>query len=401
MRYTKPMPVKAAKFEKAAKAEVLTGIDVLERGGFSFLSGCRVGLVTNHTGLTCEGKPTIDVLHQAPGVTLTALFGPEHGMRGDHDESVADGTDAGTALPVYSLFGARTVPTPEQMAGLDTLVFDIQDIGCRFYTYLSTLGNILDAASTHNLRVVVLDRPNPLTGTHTEGPMTDPDKLSFVACHPIPIRHGLTLGEMARLIHAEKKLSCTLEIVACEHWCRDDWYDATGLLWANPSPNMRRLSAAALYPGVGLLEFTNVSVGRGTDTPFEIFGAPYIAPRSFAAALNEENLPGVRFIPTAFTPSSSVFAGEVCGGVQTLVTDREALNAVQVGLTLATTLRRLSPEQWQPEKLATLLCHSHTLTRLREGDSASIIAAGWQEDLSAWTERSQPHLLYGTRSGSH
>ena len=241
--------------------DTLTGLDILARDGFAPLQGCRVGLVTNHTGLTRDGQATIDALFDTPGVSLVALFGPEHGIRGERDEDVPDATDAKTGLPVYSLFGARTQPSGEQLAGLDTLVFDIQDIGCRFYTYLSTLGNVLEATNAYGLRVVVLDRPNPINGLATEGPLADADKLGFVAYHPIPIRHGLTLGEMARLLHAEKSLACPLDIIPCENWRRGDWFDATGLLWTNPSPNMRRLTASVLYPGVGLLEMTNLSVG--------------------------------------------------------------------------------------------------------------------------------------------
>ncbi len=373
---------------------VLTGIDVLARDNFAALNGARVGLVTNHTGLTGDGRTTIDALHAAPGVTLAALFGPEHGLRGEHDEAVADGVDTQTGLPVFSLFGTRTQPTPEQLAGLDTLVFDIQDIGCRFYTYLSTLLSILEAASAHDLHVVVLDRPNPIGGEAAEGPLADRDALSFVACHPVPVRHGLTLGEMARLLHAERGLTCSLEVIACDGWRREDWYDATGLLWTHPSPNMRRLTAAALYPGVGLLEFTNVSVGRGTDTPFEVFGAPYILPRPFAAALNAASLPGVRVMPTYFTPSVSVFAGERCGGVQLYVTDRAALNAVGVGLTLASSLRDLCPNDWQPEKLATLLVNRQALDALQSGQSATDISAGWAGELTEWAGRTAAFRLY-------
>ncbi len=373
---------------------VRPGIDVLARDNFAALRGARAGLVTNHTGLALDGQTTIDVLHAAPGITLAALFGPEHGLRGEHDDAVADGTDSKTGLPVFSLFGTRTQPTPEQLEGLNTLIFDIQDIGCRFYTYLSTLLNILEAASAHSLRVVVLDRPNPIGGEAAEGPLADADALSFVACHPVPVRHGLTLGELALLLHAERGLTCPLEVIACEGWRREDWYDATGLLWTHPSPNMRRLTAAALYPGVGLLEFTNVSVGRGTDTPFEVFGAPYIAPRPFAAALNAARLPGVRVVPTYFTPTASVFAGERCGGVQLYVTDRAALNAVAVGLTLATTLRDLYPENWQPEKLSTLLVNRRASEALRAGRSAEEIAAGWADELAAWFQRTEPFRLY-------
>ena len=374
---------------------VWTGIDILARDRFTVLRGSRVGLVTNHTGLTREGEATVDALHHAPQVTLAALFGPEHGLRGEHDENVADDFDARTGLPVYSLFGARTQPTAEQLAELDTLVFDIQDIGCRFYTYLSTLGNILEAADAHGLRVVVLDRPNPINGLAVEGPLADAARLSFVACHPLPIRHGLTLGELARLLHREKGLTCPLEVIPGEGWRRGDWYDRTGLLWTDPSPNMRRLTAAALYPGVGLLEMTNVSVGRGTDTPFEIFGAPYLDPRAFAAALNAEDLPGVRFIPVRFTPQGSVYAGEPCGGVQIIVTDRDALNAVQVGLTLAVILRRLYPDDWQPEKLHTLLVNAQTQEALLAGASYADMAAGWAGELAAFRERAKGIWLYG------
>ncbi len=374
---------------------ILTGIDVLARDGFAALRGSRVGLVTNHTGLTREGQTTIDTLFSAPGVALAALFGPEHGIRGDFDQpAVADSVDAQTNLPTYSLYGARTQPSAEQMDGMDTVVFDIQDIGCRFYTYLSTLGHVLEAATTHGKRVVVLDRPNPITGAHAEGPLADTDKLAFVAYHPVPVRHGLTLGEMARLLHSEKGLTCPLEVIACDGWKRGDWFDNTGLLWTNPSPNMRRLPAAALYPGIGLLEMTNVSVGRGTDTPFEVFGAPYLDARAFAAALNAENLPGVRFVPIRFTPNVSVFAGETCGGVQILLLDRDALDAVRVGLTLALTLRRLCPEAWQPAKLMTLLVNQKVCDAVLAGQSYSHIASGWAEDLHGFETRARAWRLY-------
>ena len=373
----------------------LTGIDVLAQSRFRALAGSRVGLVTNHTGLTRTGQPTIDALFSAPGVTISTLFGPEHGIRGDFDQpTVADSVDAETGLPVHSLYGARTQPAAEQITEIDTLVFDIQDIGCRFYTYLSTLGNVLEAADAHGKRVVVLDRPNPITAARTEGPLADADKLAFVAYHPVPIRHGLTFGEMARLLHAEKRLTCPLEIIACKDYRRGDWYDASGLLWTNPSPNMRRLSAATLYPGVGLLEVTNVSVGRGTDTPFEVFGSPYLDACAFAAALNTEDLPGVRFIPIEFTPTVSVFAGERCGGVQILLSDREALDSVRVGLTLALTLRRLYGKAWQPEKLLTLLVNQKTYDAVIAGRSYADMAAGWAEELQGFEARARAWRLY-------
>ncbi|MBV9848774.1 MAG: DUF1343 domain-containing protein [Armatimonadetes bacterium] len=374
--------------------QVLTGIDVLEREGFAPLRGRRVGLVTNHTGLARDGRTTIDVLHRAKEVELAALFGPEHGIRGEKDERVADGTDAKTGLPVYSLYGAREKPTPEQLRDVDTLVFDIQDIGCRFYTYISTLGNVMEAAGEQGLRVVVLDRPNPITGQHVEGPLADEDKLSFTAYHPLPVRHGMTVGELARLFHAERGLSCPLDVVPCEGWRRGDWYDATGLLWTDPSPNMRALMAAALYPGVGLLEMTNLSVGRGTDAPFELVGAPFMDAHALAAALNAERLPGVRCYPVRFTPRASRFAGESCGGVRLLVTDREALDAVRVGLTLAAVLRRLYPQDWQHGKLLTLLANQKVFDAVAAGADYRALVQIWDADLREFLARRARFLLY-------
>jgi uncharacterized protein YbbC (DUF1343 family) len=374
---------------------VLNGIDVLERDGFAVLRGQRIGLVTNHTGLTADGRAAADVLHAEPSVQLTALFGPEHGIRGLLDEDVPDAVDAATGLPVYSLYGERRQPSAEQLAGVDTLVFDIQDIGCRFYTYISTLGNVLEAAGKHGKRVVVLDRANPITGGHVEGPIADKDKLAFVAYHDIPVRHGMTVGEIARLFNVERGFGCDLEVVRCDGWCRGDWFDETGLVWTNPSPNMRSLMQATLYPGVGLLEMTNVSVGRGMDTPFEVVGAPYIDPRAFAEAVNAAGAPGVRFIPVSFTPSRSVFANEACGGVNLLIVDRDAFDAVRTGLTLAIMLRRLYPEQWQPEKLMTLLVNQAVYDGIIAGDDYDALRSTWGDDLAAFVDRREGVLIYG------
>ncbi len=374
---------------------VWNGIDVLARDGFALLRGQRVGLVTNHTGLTRDGRATVDVLHQALGASLVALFGPEHGIRGEHDvPEIDDGTDAATGLPVYSLYGARQAPSDEQLATLDTLVFDIQDMGCGFYTYISTLGHVLEAADAHGKRVVVLDRPNPINGVAVEGPLADADRLSFTAYHPLPIRHGLTVGELARLFHGEKRLGCDLQVVPCEGWRRADWWDATGLVWTNPSPNMRSLTQATLYPGVGLLEMTNVSVGRGTDTPFELVGAPFIEPRAFAAALNAQGLPGVRFVPVRFTPRAGVHGQAPCGGVNLLVTDRDALDAVQVGLTIALTLRTLHADSWQPERFITLLANQKAYNDVLGGKSYGELAHGWAEKTARFVRTRRKYLIY-------
>ena len=371
-----------------------TGIDILLRDDLALLRGARVGLVTNHTGLTRDGIATADILHRHTGVTLATLFGPEHGIRGAVDEAVADSVDAATGLPVYSLYGQRTEPTDEQMSGLDTLVFDIQDVGCRFYTYLSTLGHILVAAARRGVRVVVLDRPNPLGGVAVEGPLADPTRLSFTAFHPIPVRHGMTLGEMALLLNAERDLKVNLVVVKCEGWRRADYWDATGLTWVNPSPNMRSLAQALLYPGVGLLEFTNVSVGRGTDTPFEVVGAPFIVPRALAYVLNARNLPGVRFVPVRFTPHASKHAGEMCGGVNILVTDRNKFAPLRTGIEIALALRALYLEEWQASKYMTLLSNRAAMDGLLAGDEYASLAKRWTPDLKEWNTVRSHFLLY-------
>jgi uncharacterized protein YbbC (DUF1343 family) len=383
-------PSKAA----AGRPAVLTGLDVLEREQFARLAGRKIGLVTNHTGRDAEGRSVIDLLHKAPGVQLVVLFSPEHGIRGAVDEKVADGKDAATGLPVYSLYGPRTRPTAEMLRGIDTLVYDIQDAGCRFYTYISTLGYLLETAREHGLKVVVVDRPNPVGGLVVEGPVLDAGKESFVGYHRLPIRHGLTVGELARLFNAERQLGCDLEVVRLEGWRRSDLFDATGLAWVNPSPNLRNLTAALLYPGVGLLETTNVSVGRGTDRPFEWIGAPWLDGRKLAEALAAEGLPGVRFVPAALTPASSIFQGKLCGGVQILVDDWRRFQPLRTGLVLACTLRRLYPDTWQIERYDRLLGHKATLEALKRGAGVAELEKGWQAELRAFQERRRAHLLY-------
>lgn len=373
---------------------VLTGIDVLMRDDFAMLGACKAGLVTNHTGLTRDGAATLDVLHAAGGVGLKAIFGPEHGVRGEVDEAVGDGVDAATGLPVFSLYGPRTEPLPEQLAGLDTLIFDIQDVGCRFYTYLSTLGHCLQASAKAGLRMVVLDRPNPIGGVAVEGPLPDESRLSFTAFHSIPVRHGLTVGEMALLMNAERGLKANLVVVKCEGWKRTDWWDATGLTWTNPSPNMRSLTQATLYPGVGLLEFTNVSVGRGTDTPFEVVGAPYIDGRALAYGLNSKNLPGVRFVPVRFTPTASKFVDETCGGVNLFVTDRLKFAPVRAGLEIALALRALYLEEWQASKYITLLASRPAMDGVLAGEGYAAIAKRWAGELKAFGQARAAFLLY-------
>jgi uncharacterized protein YbbC (DUF1343 family)/CubicO group peptidase (beta-lactamase class C family) len=375
-------------------AEVLTGIDVLERDNFKQLAGMRVGLVTNHTGRDRAGRQTIDVLHKAAGVQLVALFSPEHGIRGLADEKVSDSKDEKTGLPVYSLYGETRRPKPEQLKDLDALVFDIQDIGVRFYTYISTLGYLMEEAARAHLPVFVLDRPNPIGGIETEGPIADADKLSFIAYHKIPVRHGMTVGELATFYNQERKLGCDLRVVKMEGWRRGMWYDATNLVWVNPSPNMRSLNEATLYPGVGLLETTNLSVGRGTDTPFEIVGAPWLDGQRLASYLNNRKIAGVRFVPVRFTPKSSVFKDEECGGVNIVVIDRTRFHPVQAGLEIAVALRKLYPSEWKVDAYARLLVNAEAFEAVKRADAPEEISRLWSTELAEFRRARARALLY-------
>jgi uncharacterized protein YbbC (DUF1343 family)/CubicO group peptidase (beta-lactamase class C family) len=377
-----------------ADAEVLNGIDVLEREGFSSLKGMRVGLITNHTGRSRSGRQTIDVLRDAPGVKLVALFSPEHGIRGALDEKVSDSVDEKTGLPIYSLYGETRRPRHEHLKDLDALVFDIQDIGARFYTYVSTMGNAMEEAAKAKIPLFVLDRPNPINGVDIEGPVADSDKLSFIAHHTVPVRHGMTVGELARLFKDQKQIECDLRVVQMQNWRRGMWLDATGQTWVNPSPNMRSLTEATLYPGIGLLETTNVSVGRGTDTPFEVVGAPWLDGSRLAPYLNGRNLPGVRFVPVLFTPRASVFKGQECGGVNIVIVDRARFRPVRTGIEMAVALRRLYPNDWKVNDYARLLVNADTLERVKRGDAPEEIERAWQGKLEEFRRARARVLLY-------
>jgi uncharacterized protein YbbC (DUF1343 family)/CubicO group peptidase (beta-lactamase class C family) len=373
---------------------VLTGIDVLERDGFKQLTGFRLGLVTNHTGRDRQGRQTIDVLREAPNVKLVALFSPEHGIRGNADEKVSDSKDEQTALPIYSLYGETRRPEPEQLKDLDALVFDIQDVGTRFYTYISTLGYVMEEAAKARLPVFVLDRPNPIGGVDVEGPVADGSRLSFTAYHTIPVRHGMTIGELAQFYNDQRGIKCDLRVIKMEGWRRAMWFDATNLTWVNPSPNMRSLTEATLYPGIGLLETTNVSVGRGTDTPFEVVGAPWIDGQQLASYLNGQGIAGVRFVPIRFTPANSVFKGEECGGINVIITDRDRVRPVSNGLEIAVALRKLYPSQWKVDGYIRLLVNTDTLERLKHGDSPGDIVRSWSDALEEFRKARARVLLY-------
>ena len=399
----------------ARNDDVKTGIDVLEVNHFNELAELagahggklRLGLLTNQTGVDAQGRRTIDVLaHDAaeavPGLVLTTLFSPEHGIAGSFDQpGVPSGIDAATNLPVISLYGATDAqrrPSLDSLHALDAVVIDLQDVGVRFYTYETIVGYFLEAAAQTGTQIVVLDRPDPIAGSFVQGPLSDPGKESYIDYMPIPVRHGMTIGELARFFNQQRHLNAPLTVVALQGWQRGDWFDSTGLTWINPSPNLRDLEEATLYPALGLVESTNISVGRGTDTPFEVFGAPWIEARALAQFLNHRFLPGLRFFPVDFTPQKPYpYAGELCHGVRVLLTDRNVLDAPELGLEIASALHRLYPEKFQLEKMKTNLANQSILDDLAAGHDPQRIAESWLPALDAFEQERQKVLLYSAK----
>jgi len=377
----------------SAHPPTLAGIDVLETEGFARLRGKRIGLLTNQTGRSRQGASTIDLLANAKGVTLVALFSPEHGIRGEVDARVSSSRDEKTGLPIHSLYGETLRPTPPMLDGLDTIVVDVQDIGARFYSYPVAVAYVLEEAVARKLPVIVLDRPNPI-GSGVQGPAQDAGGNRYVGYLPMPIRHGLTIGELAQFFNQQRKIGCDLRVIKMEGWQRSMWFDETNLTWINPSPNMRSLTEATLYPGVGLLETTNVSVGRGTDTPFEVVGAPWIRGQELADYLNRRSITGVRFVPLRFTPKSSVFKDEECSGINLIVTDRATFRPVLTGIEIATALRQLYPSEWKVDSYLRLLVNSDTLDRIKRGNSARDIVGSWNAQLEQFRRARADVLLY-------
>lgn len=373
---------------------VRTGIDVLAARKFSTLWGMRVGLITNHSGLNSEGRRTIDLLYQAPGVRLKALFSPEHGPLGQAEQKVPSSQDPITGLPIHSLYGTDLKPNKEMLKGLDALVFDIQDAGVRFYTYITTMGYAMEAAAEQNIRFFVLDRPNPITGTQVQGPVMDPDLRSFTGYFPLPIRHGMTVGELARMFNYENRLDLRLGVIRMSGYRRAQWYDETGLRWVNPSPNLRTMDQAVLYPGVALVEGANVSVGRGTPTPFEHFGAPWIQGEELADYLSQRNIRGVRFRPTIFVPENHRFKGEPCSGVRIFLIDRQALDSAALGIEIVSALCRLYPNRFEIDKTIRLVGSRAVLQAIRDGIDPRQIASAWQEPLGQFERMRSRYLLY-------
>jgi uncharacterized protein YbbC (DUF1343 family)/CubicO group peptidase (beta-lactamase class C family) len=380
----------------ARQAQVQTGLDVLLERNFATLKGQRVGLITNHTGLTRDGQRNIDVM-LAAGVNVVSLFSPEHGLAGKEDsENIANSKDEKTGIPILSLYqGKERKPGAAALRDIDVLVFDIQDVGARFYTYISTMKNALEGAAAANKKFVVLDRPNPINGVSVEGPLLDADLISFIGCSVLPLRHGMTVGELARLINAQDRLGATLEVVAMKNWRRSDWWDMTGLKWIDPSPNMRSLTAATLYPGVAMLEASpNYSVGRGTDAPFEQIGADWMDGRELAAYLNRRFIPGVRFYATTLKPLQSNFAGKTISGVRILLTDREALSTLRLGLEIAAAIERLYPGKIDLEANRKLIGNRGAIEALRTGVDPHTEEEKLTEELAPFLETRKGYLLY-------
>lgn len=379
---------------KGGAARVLPGLDVLEAEKFAPLRGKHVGLITNHTGVDLQGRTNIQLLEHAPGVQLVALFSPEHGIAGHQDAKVATSEDPSSDPPVFSLYGDHLRPTDEMLAGIDALVFDVQDAGVRFYTYTTTMGYCMEEAAKHHIPFYVLDRPNPIGGEIVEGPMLDPDKTAFVAYFPVPVRYGLTIGELAQLFNTEKHIDCDLHVIAMKNWHRKYFYQNTGVRWIPPSPNLRTLNGAILYPGLEFLQSAKVSVGRGTEAPFEEFGAPWLNGQEVADALNARNLPGVRFKNQPYVPVSGLYAGQHCGGVAIRVTDRASVRSMRVGLEIASVLQKNYPSKFDLAKTIDLLGNDATVQQLQQGVGPEQIIASWSAGLDAFEELRQKYMLY-------
>ena len=394
----------AARNVQVRDGEAKSGIDVLEAGNFpldvfqSKGTQKRIGLLTNQTGVDAQGKRTIDVLAHAPGVSLVAIFSPEHGVTGSLDTTeIGNTVDAATKIPVYSVYGATDVqrrPSLDVLKSLNAVFIDLQNAGARYYTFETTMGYFLEAAAKAGTEVVVLDRPNPITGSIVQGPASDPGTASFVNYFPEPVRHGMTMGELAQMFNSELHINAKLTVVPMQGWMRGDWYDSTSLTWVNPSPNLRSLTEATLYPGVGLIEGTNVSVGRGTDTPFELLGAPWINAHDLAVYLNAREIQGVRFVPVDFTPSSSVYAHQLCHGVNVVLLERSVLDAPELGVELASALHKLYGAQYDMHRLPQLLNNKAVFDAITAGQDPRRIAQDWQKQLDDFQQMRQKYLIY-------
>ncbi|HKO05946.1 MAG TPA: exo-beta-N-acetylmuramidase NamZ domain-containing protein [Candidatus Acidoferrales bacterium] len=372
----------------------MTGLDVLEQEQFAPLAGKRIGLITNHTGVARDGRTSVDLLAHAPNLRLAALFSPEHGFGGTADEPVGSAQDAATGLPIFSLYGDTRRPTDDMLRGLDALVFDIQDAGVRYYTYMTTMAYCMEEAAKHHLAFYVLDRPNPIGGLAVEGPVLDLDRLNFVGYFRMPIRHGMTAGELAQMFNAENHIGAELHVIAMQDWRRSDFYESTGLTWIPPSPNLRSLEAAIVYPGVELLQAAGVSVGRGTDRPFELVGAPWVHGTELAEYLNGRHIPAVHFVPTRFTPQSGLYKNQACEGVLLVVYDRGSVFPILLGFEMAEALLKFYPKNFDVKGMIALVGSAATMERIQKADSPASIVLGWDDEIAAFRALREKYLLY-------
>jgi len=374
--------------------KVQTGIDVLATEKFASLAGLRVGLITNHSGIDSVGRRTVDLLHRAPDVKLAAIFSPEHGFSGKADRKVSPMKEPLTGLPIYSLYGDVVRPTQKMLVGLGALVFDIQDAGARFYTYITTMGYAMEACAKKGIPFYVLDRPNPINASMVQGPVLDSNLRSFTGYFPLPVRHGMTVGELAEMFNVERKIGVKLHVIKMRGYERSHWYDETGLLWLSPSPNLQTLTETILYPGVAMVEGANVSVGRGTTTPFELLGAPWINGEELASYLNSRRIQGVQFMPAEFTPGSSSFKNQLCHGVQIALIDRQVLDSPALGIEIASALYGLYPKDFQLDKTLGLIGSREALQAIKDGRDPAAIAQNWQGPLEQFCKLRSKYLLY-------
>ncbi|MCM3166008.1 exo-beta-N-acetylmuramidase NamZ family protein [Peribacillus frigoritolerans] len=381
------------------KQKVSPGIEVLLKEEKNVLSGKKVGLITNPTGIDSKLTSIVDLLHDDPDINLTALFGPEHGVRGDAQAgaSVEYYIDEKTGLPVYSLYGKTKKPTPEMLKDVEVLVFDIQDVGTRYYTYIYTMAYAMEAARENDIPFIVLDRPNPQGGESVDGPVLEPEFSSFVGLYPIPLKHGMTVGELATLFNKEFKIGADLKVIKMKGWKRDMDYDDTGLPFVLPSPNMPTVSTTFVYPATGLIEGTNVSEGRGTTKPFELIGAPYINSDELAGKLNALRLPGVKFRAASFTPTFSKHAGKLSHGVEIYITDREEFKAVPTGLHIIKTIQDLYPGDFEflaANNFNLLIGNGWIMSRIKAGSTVNEILKEYQVRQDAFKKVRKNYLLY-------
>lgn len=384
----------AQKKHSGRPGRVQVGLDVLEAEKFAPLKGKHIGLITNHTGLDAQGRSTIEAFKRASGLQLVALFSPEHGISGRADEKVASSKDPTTGLSTYSLYDESRRPTDEMLEGIDALVFDIQDAGVRFYTYTATMAYCMEEAAKRHIAFYVLDRPNLLGGDVVEGPMLDPDKTNFVGYFPIPVRYGLTIGELAQFFNGENHINCDLHVITMRNWHRNYFFESTGIRWVPPSPNLRTVKGSIVYPGLEILQSAGVSVGRGTQTPFEEFGAPWMDGIAVSEAMNALHLPGLRFVDDPFIPVAGLYAGQRCGGVGIRIIDRAAVRSMRMGLEIAALLRKLFPGNFDPAKLITLVGNAETIQELQNGVSPDKIVSSWAEALAAYDQTRRKYFLY-------